>query len=142
MNPRVSAQFTGDGARVLHQLEAETGKLFFFEGSEGLPLDHFEVVDGGQRRRDRRARGAVRGGRRGAWSTIVEPHMYNVDDAVAKIDGYIISVTGGGTLVGSQGARPDRGGGPHRGARDGDRRARGAATATPRGRRATTATKR
>ena len=31
-------------ARVLHQLEAETGKLFFFEGSEGLPLDHFEVV--------------------------------------------------------------------------------------------------
>ena len=27
---------------------------------------------------------------------IVEPHMYNVDDAVAKIDGYIISVRGGG----------------------------------------------
>src|SRR5205085_5658400 len=44
MNPRVTAQFTGDQARVLHQLEAETGKLFFFEGSEGLPLDYFEVV--------------------------------------------------------------------------------------------------
>ncbi len=29
---------------------------------------------------------------------IVEPHMYNVDDAVAKIDGYIISVANGGRL--------------------------------------------
>jgi len=31
---------------------------------------------------------------------IVEPHMYDVDDAVAKIDGYIISVSGGGRFVG------------------------------------------
>ena len=36
MNPRVSAQFTGHNARVLHALEAETGKFFHFEGSEGL----------------------------------------------------------------------------------------------------------
>jgi len=34
--------------------------------------------------------------------TIVEPHMYNVDDAVAKIDGYIVSVTGGGRHVGEK----------------------------------------
>ena len=34
--------------------------------------------------------------------TIVEPHMYNVDDAVAKIDGYIVSVTGGGAHVGEK----------------------------------------
>jgi ribonuclease G len=33
---------------------------------------------------------------------IIEPHMYNVDDAVAKIDGYVISVTGAGTLVGQK----------------------------------------
>ena len=34
--------------------------------------------------------------------TIVEPHMYDVDDAVAKIDGYIISVAGGGAHVGEK----------------------------------------
>ena len=34
--------------------------------------------------------------------TIVEPHMYNVDDAVAKIDGYVVSVTGGGRHVGEK----------------------------------------
>ena len=38
----------------------------------------------------------------GAWSDeevlvkIDEPHMYNADDAVARIDSYIVSVTGGG----------------------------------------------
>ena len=34
--------------------------------------------------------------------TLVEPHMYNVDDAVAKIDGYIVSVAGGGPFVGQK----------------------------------------
>jgi ribonuclease G len=33
---------------------------------------------------------------------IVEPHMYEVDDAVAKVDGYIISVVNGGPFVGSK----------------------------------------
>ena len=33
---------------------------------------------------------------------IVEPHMYNPGDAVAKIDGYIISITGGGAYVGEK----------------------------------------
>ena len=33
---------------------------------------------------------------------IVEPHMYVADDAVAKIDGYIIGVRGGGRLVGQK----------------------------------------
>ena len=31
---------------------------------------------------------------------IEEPHMYNVDDAIAKIDGYVISISGGGPFVG------------------------------------------
>jgi ribonuclease G len=101
MNPRVTAQFTGDQARVLHQLESETGKVFFFEGSEGLPLDHFEVVETGKA--DEIAERAVPFAAGDEVKVqIVEPHMYNVDDAVAKIDGYIISVTGGGRLVGSK----------------------------------------
>ena len=33
INPRVSAEFTGNDARVLHQIEDETGKWFHFEGS-------------------------------------------------------------------------------------------------------------
>jgi ribonuclease G len=33
---------------------------------------------------------------------IEEPHMYNVDDAVARVDSYIVSVTGGGPFVGDR----------------------------------------
>jgi ribonuclease G len=33
---------------------------------------------------------------------IVEPHMYDVDDAVAKIDGYIISISGAALHVGEK----------------------------------------
>src|SRR3979411_1991457 len=43
-NPRVSTQFPGHGSRVLHALEAQTGKSFLFEGSEGLALDHFAIT--------------------------------------------------------------------------------------------------
>jgi ribonuclease G len=33
---------------------------------------------------------------------IEEPHMYNEDDAVAKLDGYVVSVSGAATLVGEK----------------------------------------
>ncbi len=65
MNPRVSAEFTRDEARVLRAIEEETGKVFVFEGSEGLPLDHFSVVLEGSARRGARAGGAVPGRRGG-----------------------------------------------------------------------------
>ncbi len=65
MNPRVSAEFTGNEARVLQAIEAETGKWFHFEGSEGLPLDHFAVLLEGDRDEVARARAAVPRGRGG-----------------------------------------------------------------------------
>jgi len=101
VNPRVSAVFTRDGARILRALEEQTGKWFHFEGSEGLPLDHFAITMEGTR--DAVAERALpfREGDE-VFVTIVEPHMYNVDDAVAKIDGYIVSVTGGGRHVGEK----------------------------------------
>jgi len=99
LNPRVTAQFTGNGSRVLHAVEQETGKLFHFEGSEGLPLDHYEVVlEGSAEDVSERALPFREGDE--VLVQVVEPHMYNVDDAVAKIDGYIISVSGGGRYVG------------------------------------------
>ncbi|HEX4805948.1 MAG TPA: Rne/Rng family ribonuclease [Conexibacter sp.] len=101
VNPRVSAVFTRDGAKILRQLEEQTGKWFHFEGSEGLPLDHFAITMEGTR--DAVAERALpfREGDE-VLVTIVEPHMYNVDDAVAKIDGYIVSVSGGGRHVGEK----------------------------------------
>jgi len=101
VNPRVSAKFTGEGARVLHALENETGKIFHFEGSEGLPLDHFAITqEGSNDDIEERAIPFKEGDE--VLVNIVEPHMYEVDDAVAKVDGYIISVVNGGRFVGSK----------------------------------------
>ena len=101
MNPRVSAEFTGNEARVLHAVEEETGKWFHFEGSEGLPLDHFRVLLEGDREQVLERALPFREGEE-VFVEIVEPHMYSPGDAVAKIDGYIISITGGTKYVGEK----------------------------------------
>ena len=101
MNPRVSAEFTRDDARVLRQIEEETGKWFHFEGSEGLPLDHFAVVLEDDLKRVVERAVPFREGEE-VHVEIVEPHMYSPGDAVAKVDGYVISITGGGDYVGEK----------------------------------------
>ena len=101
MNPRVSAEFTGYEARALHQIEEETGKWFHFEGSEGLPLDHFAVLLEGDREQVLERALPFREGEE-VHVEIVEPHMYSPGDAVAKIDGYIISIKGGTKYVGEK----------------------------------------
>src|SRR4051812_20567263 len=101
MNPRVSQIFTGNAKRVLHALEEETGRRFHFTGTEGLPLDHFDIIMEGSRDEVQERAVPFREGDE-VLVHIVEPHMYDVDDAVAKIDGYIISVAGGGRFVGAK----------------------------------------
>jgi ribonuclease G len=101
INPRVTAEFTGHGSRVLHALEAETGKSFLFEGSEGLTLDHFAITFQGTRAEVEERALPFRQGDE-VLVEIVEPHMYDVDDAVAKIDGYIISIAGAAPCVGEK----------------------------------------
>jgi ribonuclease G len=101
INPRVTAEFTGHGSRVLHALEKETGKSFLFEGSEGLTLEHFAITFQGTREEVEERALPFRQGDE-VLVEIVEPHMYDVDDAVAKIDGYIISIAGAAPCVGEK----------------------------------------
>jgi ribonuclease G len=101
INPRVTAEFTRQGARVLHALEEETGKSFLFEGSEGLDPEHFAVTFEGTREEVEERALPFRPGDE-VLVEIVEPHMYDVDDAVAKIDGYIISIAGAAAHVGEK----------------------------------------
>jgi ribonuclease G len=101
INPRVSAEFTANDGRVLHAVEADTGKVFVFEGSEGLPLEHFSVLLEGDRDQVLERALPFREGEE-VHVEIVEPHMYSPGDAVAKIDGYIISIKGGTRYVGEK----------------------------------------
>jgi predicted RNA-binding protein with TRAM domain len=101
INSRVTVEFTGHSSRVLHALEAQTGKSFLFEGSEGLELDHFAITFQGTRAEVEERALPFRQDDE-VLVEIVEPHMYDVDDAVAKIDGYIISIAGAAPHVGEK----------------------------------------
>ena len=124
MNPRVSARVHRPRRRACcTRSRSDTGKRFLFEGSEGLPLDHFAITLEGTREEVEERALPFRAGDE-VLVQIVEPHMYNVDDAVAKIDGYIISVRRRRPARRREAAGAHRRGRPHRGAtRAGRRRA-------------------
>ena len=103
MHPKVAAILVG-GHGVpgpIVEIEEETGRHFHFEGTEALPIDHFEVVLEGSRDEVEERALPFREGEE-VLVRIEEPHMYNEDDAVAKLDGYVISVFGAATLVGER----------------------------------------
>ena len=101
LHPRVAALLAGGPGRPLLEIEAETGKHFHFEGSEALPIDHFAVsLEGSREAVEERALPFIEGEE--VLATIEEPHMYNEDDAVAKLGGYVISVAGAGRLIGKK----------------------------------------
>jgi ribonuclease G len=100
VNPRVAGELLRPESG-LAELEEETGKRFHFEGGEALPLDTFEVIEAGDNAEiEERALPFQVGDE--VLVTIEEPHMYNVDDAVARVESYIVSVTGGGRHVGER----------------------------------------
>jgi ribonuclease G len=103
LHPRVAAILVGGHGRpsVVAELERETGKHFHFGGTEALPIDHFAVSLEGSRGEVEERALPFREGEE-VHVTIEEPHMYNEDDAVAKLDGYVISVTGAAPLVGEK----------------------------------------
>ena len=99
VHPRVAAILIGGGGKPLRELEEETGKVFHFQGTEGIPLDTFRITAEGTRDEiEHRALPFKQGEE--VLIGIEEPHMYNIDDAIAKIDGYVISIAGGGPFVG------------------------------------------
>jgi ribonuclease G len=100
VNPRVAAELLREDS-PLHELEREAGKYFHFEGGEALSLDTFEVTESGTRAEiEERALPFQVGDE--VLVRIEEPHMYNAEDAVARVDSYIVSVTGAGPFVGDR----------------------------------------
>ena len=100
VNPKVVRELT-DPDSDLAELEAQTGKQFHFEGGDALPIDTFDLVESGSREEIEERALPFKVGEE-VLVKIDEPHMYNADDAVARIDSYIVSVTGGGRFVGER----------------------------------------
>jgi ribonuclease G len=101
VHPRVAAILIGGGGKPLRELEEETDKHFHFEGNEAIPLDTFSITAEGTRDDIEHRALPFKEGEE-VLIQIEEPHMYNVDDAIAKINGYVISISGGGPHVGEK----------------------------------------
>jgi ribonuclease G len=100
VHPKVAAKLIEPDSG-LRELEQDSGKHFHFEGGEALSLSTYEVADEGTKAEiEQRALPFQVGDE--VLVSIVEPHMYNVDDAVARVDSYVVSVTGGGPFVGQR----------------------------------------
>ncbi len=100
VHPKVAAELI-DPESGLTELEAETGKQFHFEGGDALPIATFEVVETGTRAEIEERALPFKVGEE-VFVKIDEPHMYNADDAVARVDSYIVSITGAGRFVGER----------------------------------------
>ncbi len=100
VHPKVAAELI-EPESGLAELEAESGKQFHFEGGDALPIATFEVVETGSRAEIEERALPFKVGEE-VLVKIDEPHMYNADDAVARVDSYIVSVTGGGRFVGQR----------------------------------------
>jgi ribonuclease G len=100
VNPDVAAELVTEESGLL-ELERESSKHFHFEGGDALAIDTYEVVDRGTRAEIEERALPFRVGEE-VLVTIEEPHMYNADDAIARVDSYIISVSGGGDHVGER----------------------------------------
>ena len=100
VNPRVAEELLKPDSGLL-ELEEETGKRFHFEGGDALPLDTFELVETGKQDEIEQRALPFQIGEE-VLVSIEEPHMYDVDDAIARVDSYIVSVRGGGSHVGER----------------------------------------
>jgi ribonuclease G len=100
VNPKVAAELLrGDSG--LHDFESDSGKHFHFEGGDALPIDSFEVIEAGTREQiEARALPFQVGDE--VLVTVEEPHMYNANDAIARVDSYIVSIAGAGRHVGER----------------------------------------
>ena len=100
VNPHVAAELVAEGSG-LSELEEKTGKHFHFEGGEALAVDTYEVVGSGTRAEIEERALPFQVGEE-VLVTIEEPHMYDADGAIARVDSYIVSVSGAGRHIGER----------------------------------------
>jgi ribonuclease G len=100
VNPKVAAKLLEEGSG-LAELEEASSKHFHFEGGEALPLDAYDVAAEGSREEIEERALPFKAGEE-VMLSIEEPHMYDADAAIARIDSYIVSVAGGAPYVGER----------------------------------------
>ena len=100
LNAHIASVLIGPGASRLAEIEAVTKRRFFIEGREGVPIDHFEVVEEGTAER-LTPESPLKEGQE-VELKLVEVGLHDGQAGVAKLDGFTIAVGGAAKLVGKK----------------------------------------
>jgi ribonuclease G len=100
LNAKVASIVIGPGASRLAAIEEETKRRFLIESREDVPTNHFEVLGKGTYE-SLAPEGAAREGKQ-VELKLVEVGLHDVNAGVGTLDGLVVSVGGGASLVGKK----------------------------------------
>src|SRR5439155_16240882 len=100
LNAHVASMLIGPGAQRLKEIEAVTKRVFLLEGKEGVPLDHFTVLDKGTV--EKLAPKSPYGEGKAIDVKLGEVGLHDPEAAMAKVDGYDVCVGEAARLVGKK----------------------------------------
>ncbi|MDO7786246.1 Rne/Rng family ribonuclease [Desulforamulus aquiferis] len=98
-NPIVAARLIGAGGANLRELEQRTGKNLYIRGSATHHLEQVTIRPLSDQDEITSQTLPVKAGEV-IEVKVVEPHISNMNDGIARLDGFIIDIEGGGYLVG------------------------------------------
>ncbi len=95
---RVGGLLIGAGGSRLGEIEKETGKLFAFEARDDVPLDHVKLLREGSAAEIEGVLPVAAGAE--LELELVERRLHHPEDAIGRLDGYVVAVTGAAAQVG------------------------------------------
>jgi len=99
LNSQVAATLIGPGAERLAELEKETGRSLAVKGRQRAPHDHFVVLEEGSAAKiEDKALPVERG--QELEVELEEAHQHSDTDAIARVDGYVVTVKDAASRVG------------------------------------------
>ena len=101
VNPAVASLLIGTGGANLRDFERELGRTVHVRGAEDLRIEQMRVKAIGTRDEVDRLARPVQPGEE-IELRIEEQHQSNPEDGIARVEGYVIDVQGGGQLVGQK----------------------------------------
>jgi ribonuclease G len=101
VNSQVATLLVGPGGSRLAELEKETGRQLAFRGRQRAPHDHFVVLEEGKPADVKPQAAPVERGQE-LEVELEEAHLHAEADAIARLDGYVITVAGGASHVGEK----------------------------------------
>lgn len=100
VHPTVAGLLIGSGGSGLKELEKKTGKEILIRGSQELHIEKYQLTPIGSRE-ELEQRIPLKLGQI-LEVKVEEPHVANTNDGIARYQGFVVNVEGGGALIGER----------------------------------------